>query len=109
MLNKATVPFLSLSALGIFGNAYVAYSAQHGRLMADSRVFALAALFHVADVVYSINRLGKLNKKLLDVNKGGDKLVAVSAVRDWAQANWRRVYLLVGAGIAGLSQSVRLL
>ena len=107
MLHKATIPFLSLSAVGIFGNAFIAYSAYYGKSRIDYRMYLLAAILHVVDVVYSVSRLAPLNEKLLALrSEGGQKIVAVQAARDWAEANARRLYLLAAAGILAGSRGL---
>jgi len=97
--------FRPASAVGVLGYCFAAWSARKGALRGDWRLFALGAVCHVGNVVYSAVAMQPLNDRIDALRRAVDKTKAVQMARDWIRGNrWRVVFPLV-AGTATVVQA----
>ncbi|PNS14389.1 hypothetical protein CAC42_3675 [Sphaceloma murrayae] len=97
--------FRPISMLAIFGYAFGAYSCGKGDMQGDWKLYTLAALCHVANVVHSAVNLQPINAKLDVLGTTEDKAPAVELARQWIECNkWRALFPLV-AGSAAVWQA----
>lgn len=94
--------FRPISTLAIFGYAYGAYSCYHGKMRGDWRLYAAAAVCHIANVVHSAVNLQPCNDKLDALGTGKvDDSQAVDFATYWINCNkWRIVFPFFAGGQA---------
>ena len=94
--------FRPMSTIAIFGYGYAAYSSYAGTVHGDWRLYALAALCHVANVVHSAVNLQPLNAKLGVLGEGKvEDAHAEKWARSWINCNkWRIVFPFFAGGQA---------
>ncbi|KAF1981673.1 hypothetical protein K402DRAFT_398314 [Aulographum hederae CBS 113979] len=103
--------FRPISTLGIFGYAFSAYAASKataGGVKGDWRIYAVAAVCHLTNVVHSAINMQPLNEKIEALSGSvGEKheAMAVELAETWIQRNYVRIVCPLIAGTLALFQT----
>ncbi|KAF2154542.1 hypothetical protein K461DRAFT_252568 [Myriangium duriaei CBS 260.36] len=93
--------FRPISSVAVLGYSQAAYAAYAGSMKGDWRLFAFAAICHVANIVHSAKNLQPINAQLDAMVGTGEKGQAVVLAKRWIECNkWRVAFPMVAGSLA---------